>query len=49
MSTITVACYTIFGLCPWEAYSFLRGDGGGVDLREVEIVGRGGRETAVSI
>lgn len=32
MPNLTVTCYATLGLYPWETWSFLRVDGGEVDL-----------------
>lgn len=42
---LIVAHYAMFGCCPWEAFFFLRGEGGGGSGEEEEWQGKtGGRE-----
>ena len=46
--------YVMFGSCPWEACSFLKGNGGGMNLGEREAMrwgrpGRVGRGLIVAI
>ena len=42
MPNLTVTCYAMFR-CPWEACSFLEGNGEGVDLEKKERRDRAGR------
>jgi hypothetical protein len=47
---LTVAYYAVFGCCPWEACSFLRGGGKGWgwgNWERGEMVGRRELETSV--
>ena len=34
MPSLTVTFYAVFNRCPWQVCSFLKGNGGGVDLEE---------------
>lgn len=40
--SLTVICYVMFSRYPWEAYSILKGNGGKVNLREMEETGGSG-------
>ena len=56
MPGLFVSCYATFGLYLWKACSFLKGNGGGMDLGEGkgklggrEIWKEGGRDVAVGL